>query len=83
MTVTIKYAKPAKPSTRKIFTLKNINASKELNAKMNDLDNFLAGVSVRYLCVHGGGAVGVRLMRTVGYLRTLIESLSDLRYTLA
>ena len=50
---------------------------------MDDLDSFLAGVSVRYLCAHGGGAVGVRLMRTVDYLRTLIGSLSDLRYTLA
>ena len=83
MTVTIKYAKPAKPSTRKIFTLRNINASKELSAKMDDLDNSLAWVLVRYLCAHGGGAVGVRLMRTVGYLRTLIGSLSNLRYTLA
>ena len=40
----IKLVKLAKPSTRKYCTSRNINAFKELSAKMSDLDDFLAGV---------------------------------------
>ena len=44
-------AKLAKPSTRKYYALRNINAFENLTAKMSDLDDFLAGVT-SLICVY-------------------------------
>ena len=56
----LKSAKPAKPSTRKYQVLRNINAIKDLTAKMSDLDNFLAGViSLVYQLAGVGNGQGV------------------------